>query len=132
MSQADVEHVRRSREAWNRRDLDAFLAMAPEDAEWVIAEENPNARTLRGRDEIGAYLRDWLDTMPNLRIDASDDIDAGGAVVTLGTVSGQAGADGPDVTVEIAFVTRFADGRPTRTEEYLDSKQALAAVGLSG
>jgi ketosteroid isomerase-like protein len=132
MSQADVEHVRRVLEAWNRHDFDAFLAMTPEDAEWVIAEENPNARTLHGRDQIGAYLRDWLDTMANLRVEASDYIDAGDAVVTLGTVSGQAGVDGPDVTVEIAVVTRFADGRPMRTEEYLSTRQALEAVGLSG
>jgi ketosteroid isomerase-like protein len=130
MSRANVEHVQRSLEAWNHHDVDAVLAIVPEDAQWVIAEENPNARTLRGPDEIGAYLRDWLDTMPNLRIDATDYIDTGDAVVTLGTVSGQAGADGPDVTVEIAIVTRFVGGRAMRTEEYLNSRQALAAVGL--
>jgi ketosteroid isomerase-like protein len=131
MSRENVEHVRRSREAWNRGDIEAFLATAPDDAEWVIAEENPNARTLRGHDEIRAYLRDWVDTMPNLRIEASEDIDAGDAVVTLATVSGRAGADGPDVTVEIAFVTYFENGRAVRTEEYLDSKRALDATGVS-
>ena len=132
MSRANVEHVQRIREAWNRGDVDAVLALVTEDAEWAIAEENPNACTLRGRDEIRAYLRDWSDTMPDLRIEAAEDIDAGDAVVTLATVSGRAGADGPDVTVGIAFVTRFVDGRATRTEEYLSPRQALDAAGLSG
>jgi hypothetical protein len=33
--------------------------------------------------------------------------------------------------VSLAFVTRFKHGLPVRTEEYLDSSEALEAVGLS-
>jgi uncharacterized protein len=130
MSQENVEIVRRGQEAWNAGNLDVFLSMAPPDAEWVIAEENPNARTLRGHDEIAAYFRDWADTMPGLRYEVADRIDAGDAVVSLGTLSGQVG-QGPEVRVKLAIVSYFQGGVPVRTEEYLDPGKALQAVGLS-
>ena len=130
MSQENVEVVRRSQEAWKEGDIDGFLANVPPDAEWVIAEENPNARTLRGRDEITAYLRDWLSTMPGLRYDATKHIDIGNAVVSLGSVSGRVW-EGPEISVALAFVTYFEQGLPVRTEEYLNPDEALEAVGLS-
>ena len=130
MSQDNVEIVRRSQEAWNAGDLDVFVSIGPPDAEWVIAEENPNARTLRGPDEIIAYLRDWADTMPGLRYEVEERIDAGDAVVSLGTVAGRIG-DGPEIRVKLAFVSYFESGMPVRTEEYLNPAKALEAVGLS-
>jgi ketosteroid isomerase-like protein len=131
MSQENVEYVRRSQEAWNRGDFGPFLAATPADAEWVIAEENPNARTLRGPEEIAAYLRDWTSTMPGLHYDVEKRIDAGDAVVSLGTVTGRAGETGPDISVHLATVTYFKQGVPVRTEEYLNPRRALEAVGLS-
>lgn len=131
MSQENVETVRRSQEAWSGGDLGVFLSAFPADAEWMIAEENPNARTLRGPEEIAAYHRDWADTMPGLRYDVAEHIDAGEAVVSLGTISGRAGEDGSEVSVQLAFVTYFEQGFPVRTEEYLDPRKALEAVGLS-
>jgi uncharacterized protein len=130
MSEANVDFVRRVQEAWNNGDFDEFFAAAPADVEWVIAEENPNARTLRGPEEIAAYLRDWASTMPGLRFAASELIDAGDAVVSVGKVTGRAGANGPEVTVALATVTYFEDGRPVRTEEYLDPDRARVAAGV--
>ena len=130
VSQQNVELVRQSQEAWNAGGIDALVAMIPPDGEWVVAKENPNARTLRGPDEIRAYLRDWNETMPELRYEPAERIDAGNAVVTLGTAAGRAGADGPEVAVKLAFVIRFEDGVPVRTEEYLDEREALAAAGI--
>jgi ketosteroid isomerase-like protein len=131
MSQKNVEFVRRAQEAWNQGDLDTLLSLGPPDAEWVIAEENSNARTLRGPTEILAYLRDFAETMPGLRFDVAERIDTGNAVVSVGTVSGRAGEDGPEVSVRLATVTYFDGAVPVRTEEYLDPRKALEAVGLS-
>jgi ketosteroid isomerase-like protein len=130
MSRENVEVVRRNAEAFGRNDWEAVLADAPEDVEWVIAEEHPNARTLRGRKEVAAYLRDWGETLSELRFDFYELVDAGGAVVCLGKVTGRVGEGGPEVTVELATVTDFRDGVPVRTREFLDSKAALEAAGL--
>ena len=131
MSQENVEYVRRTIEAYARGDFDAVLASTPADAEWVIAEENPNARTLRGPDEIRAYMRDWQETLGVIRYDIVELIDAGDAVVCLGKITGRAGDDGPEVTVALATVTYFRDGVPVRTHEFLDTADALKAAGLS-
>jgi ketosteroid isomerase-like protein len=130
MSQENVDLVRRNAAALARNDYDAALRDAPEDVEWVIAEENPNARTLRGRDEIAAYLEDWRDTLGDLRYDIEELIDAGEAVVCLGKLTGGAGEGAPEVTVALATVTEFRDGVPIRTREFLDPEAALEAVGL--
>jgi ketosteroid isomerase-like protein len=130
MSRENVDHVRRSQEAWNDGDVSAFLAAASADVEWVIAEENPNARTLRGLEEIAAYLSDWATTMPGLRFEVAEYVDAGDAVVSLGTVTGRPREDGPEISVRLATVTYFHRGIPVRVEEYLDPKRAREAAGL--
>jgi uncharacterized protein len=130
VTQENLETVRRNAAAFARNDYEAALNHAPEEVEWVIAEENPNARTLRGRHEIVAYLQDWRETLSDLRYDVDELIDAGDAVVCLGKVSGRAGARAPEVTVALATVTEFRDGVPIRTREFLDPEAALEAVGL--
>jgi uncharacterized protein len=130
MSQENVEVVRRNAEAFARNDYETVLAEAPDDVEWVIAEDHPDARTLRGREEIAAYLRDWRETLDDLRYDIDEVIDAGESVVCLGSVTGRPGQGAPAVTVAVATVTDFRDGVSVRTREFLDRNAALEAVGL--
>jgi ketosteroid isomerase-like protein len=57
MSQENVEAIRQSVEAINRRDADAFVALASPDIEWedsIFWSEG--VRTYRGR----AELRGWF------------------------------------------------------------------------
>jgi ketosteroid isomerase-like protein len=125
-----MEAVQRSLEAWNRGDVDAMLTRVTDESEYAIAEQNPNARLLRGREEIAAYLRDWLDTIRGMRYEAHDIRDVGETVLVLGTMTGRVGADdGPELTAELSFVLRFDGDVVVRTEEYLDAADALAAVG---
>ena len=128
VSEENVERIRRVEAAFNRGDLDALVDELSPDAEWEVSENNPAARTLHGRDEIRAYLEDWRDTVRGLYYRGTRYIDAQDAVVQIGTMTGRAGEDGPELTIPLAFVTRFRDGVPVRTEEYLDVEQALAAA----
>jgi ketosteroid isomerase-like protein len=125
-----LEILERFEDAWNRGDIEALLEMFPLDVEWVIAQENPEARTLRGKEEVGAYFADWRATVDALRFEATEYVEAGDAVVTIGSASGQVGAGGPELRVALCFVTRFEHGLPARTEEYLDAQRALAAAGV--
>jgi ketosteroid isomerase-like protein len=130
VSEQNVELSKRVQDAFNRGDLDELLGYISPDTEWEISENNPAARTLHGRDEIRAYLEDWRDTVHGLHYDVTRYIDAGDAVVQVGTMSGRAGHGGPELTVPLAFVTYFEDGVPVRTEEYLDVAQAHEAAGI--
>ncbi|HEY7629646.1 MAG TPA: nuclear transport factor 2 family protein [Thermoleophilaceae bacterium] len=131
VSEETLDLVRRTTEAWNRGDVDSVAANLSPDAEWEVAENNPDARTLRGRDEIRAYLADWRDTIVGLHYEATQVLDAADAVVQVGVMTGHIGEGGPALTAELCFVTRFVDGEAVRTEEYLDAEDALAAAGLS-
>ena len=130
VSRDEIEIIERTVAAWNRGDIDGVLLLTGDDSEWMLAEENPEARTLRGKDEIQAYLRDWRTTIPGLRYETTEYLDAGDAVVSLGTASGRVGADGPEMKVGLNLVVRFEDGVPVRIEEYLDADRARAAAGL--
>ena len=126
-----IEIVKRALDAWNRGDVDAMVVDTAPDSEYAIAEQNPNARLLRGREEIADYLRDWLDTVNGLHYEIDELRDAGDAVVVLGTMTGRVGSDdGPELTADLGFVLRFEGNVVVRTEEYLDLPDALAAAGL--
>jgi ketosteroid isomerase-like protein len=126
-----LDNVRRSLEAWNRGDLDALLDDVHPESEYMVAEESPNHQVLRGREAIAAYMRDWRQTITGMHYEILEQRDAGDSVVTIGRMTGRAGDDGPEVTVELAFVSRFDGADVVRTEEYLDADRALAAAGLA-
>ncbi|HEX6460936.1 MAG TPA: nuclear transport factor 2 family protein [Thermoleophilaceae bacterium] len=130
MSEANVDVIKQVEAAFNRGDLDAMLSHISPDAEWEISESNPSARTLHGRDEIRAYLEDWRDTVKGLHYEAQRYVDAGDAVVQVGTMTSRLGDGESQLTVPLAFVTRFREGLPVRTEEYLDVDAALRAAGV--
>ena len=94
-------------DAWNRGDVAAMVAHATPDSEYVIAEQNPAARVLHGREEIAAYLEDWLETLHELHYEVGELLEAGDAIVSIGTMTGRAGEGGPEITAELAFVLHF-------------------------
>jgi hypothetical protein len=66
MSQENVELVYRVNDAFNRRDLDAFLALMDDDIEIasrIVAIEGG----LRGHDGVRRWWQNWLDTWPDYR-----------------------------------------------------------------
>jgi ketosteroid isomerase-like protein len=130
VSRDEIEIIKRTVDAWNRGDIDGVVLLTGDHLEWMLAEENPEARTLRGKDEIQAYLREWRSTIPGLRYETTEYLDAGDTVVSLGVASGKVGADGPEMKVGLNLVVRFDDGVPVRIEEYLDADRARAAAGL--
>ncbi len=98
------------------------------DAEWVIAEEHPDARTLRDLPSIEAYLDEWESNFEDLNFTADRYEPRPGAVVALGVVRGRARSSGMDLEVPLALVISTTDGTITRVAEFLDHEQALAAA----
>ena len=128
VGQAEIEMIERSVDAWNRGDVGGVFDVAGPGLEWMIAEENPEARTLQGIEEVRDYLADWRGTVQGLRYDTTEYVDAGDCVVSLGTATGQMGS--AELKVGLNLLVRFADGVPVRIEEYLDVDRALEAAGL--
>ena len=134
----DVAGERRSLgiclEAWARDGLDAFADHWANDIEWRATEGAIDDRgPLHGKDACRAYLRDWLDTFDDFKVEPVELIDAGDErVVAALRYSGrakQSGANVPATHFAVVYVIR--DGKIARGREYATRDQALQAAGLS-
>jgi ketosteroid isomerase-like protein len=121
---ANTEFVRGWVEAWNRGDLEALIADAGPDLEWVVARQHPAATTHRGPQEVAGYLADWLSTMPGLKIEIQELEEVGDRVLLVMRMTGTGAGSGAATEVHNAVVTTFRDGKPVRTEEFLDPDEA--------
>ena len=69
-----MEIVRRATAAYNRRDLDGFMANWAPDAvvDWS-SSRGPDAGVYRGHDEIGAFVQRFFEAWDEVRIEFVDD-----------------------------------------------------------
>jgi ketosteroid isomerase-like protein len=133
MSQENVDTVRRSLDAWNRGDVDAWLEAAHPDIEWVseVAMRLEGAATVfRGTAGMRAYWDDWHSVW-NVTIDVSEVRDLGDTVVALAQVRTRGEASGIDIERPVAYVFEFEGALARKARAYLDPQEALEAVRLS-
>jgi ketosteroid isomerase-like protein len=61
MSQESMDVVRSGIKAFNRRDVDAILAVTDPDVEWIEDARYPGAETFRGPAGVERSIRKWWD-----------------------------------------------------------------------
>jgi ketosteroid isomerase-like protein len=124
MSGTNAEAIRRWADALSRGDIDAVVKDLGPDTEWVVAREHPAATTHRGPDAIRAYAEDWLRTMPGMQIEIESIEERADRVLAIQRVRGAGAASGATADIALATITTFRDGKPVRTEEFLDPDEA--------
>ena len=130
MSQENVEIVRRSLEAWNRRDRATLSALWRSDGEidWSRAR-GPLKGVYRGRGERESLWNEFFSTFEEAQVEVHDFTDAGSEVVVSN--SGQfRGRDGIEVAAKSTFVYTVEDGQITRLRMFQERAEALEAAGL--
>jgi ketosteroid isomerase-like protein len=130
VSDANVEAVRRSWEAFDRGDLDAFFADTADEIEFEEDPAFPEAGVYRGRDEISGYLASFQEHMAEHRFEVEELRDLGDRVLALLHETARGTTSGADVDQRPAFLYDFRDGLIVRVRAYLDRAEAFAAVGL--
>jgi ketosteroid isomerase-like protein len=130
MSRENVEAMRASIEAFNRRDIEKWATYAARDFEWVDMPQLPDADVRSGDDALLRWLTDFLANWGEFRVEIEELIDADDKVVAVGRVHARGRSSGASVDNEVAYVTTFRDGKMIRTEPYADKADALAAAGL--
>ena len=133
MSQENVEIVRRSYEAFSRRDFDLLASefWDPQIA-WQTSSEDPDAGTHQGREAVRRYVDHWLDSFEGLHADIEEYIAVDkDRVFTWARWTGRGRGSGIVAEWVLATVFTLRDGRVIRAEEYFDRAEALEAVGLS-
>ena len=132
MSQANVEVAERANDAFNRRDVDAFMECVTQDIEFTAAMSGTVAGgSLNRREGIEAVFADIRDTWEEHRMVIDEIRDLGERVLGLGRLEGRGKASGVSVDVPFALVSDLRECKMWRSRAYLDHGEALRAAGLS-
>ena len=122
-------------EAFNRRDLDAFIVASAPDVEYHPPREFVEVGFFepcyRGPAGVRDYMSAWSDVWgADLRVEAVEMIALGDRVVLLADMSATGEASGIPFTGKVATISVLKDGMVVRVQAYLDHAEALEAVGL--
>jgi ketosteroid isomerase-like protein len=132
MSQEDVETVSRAIDAWNRGDLDGFLAGAHPDLEWhpvLAAGVEGTGGVYRGHDGARQFWAEFRAMFDEFWITIQSARAVGTSVVVLGRIEGRAHSGVP-VDTPWGAVLEMRNGLCVKTEEFLDHQSALKSAGL--
>jgi ketosteroid isomerase-like protein len=131
MSEENVEAVRRHTEAWNRRDLTAWLALFHPDAEidWSRARALYKG-VYRGHAELRVFWDEFWSTFEDIHVEVHGFTEVGSEVVVPNTAHLR-GRQGIEVIARSTLVFRVENGRITRERLFQERAEALEAAGLS-
>ena len=130
MSEENVETVRRHNEAWNRRDLTAWLASFRSDAEidWSRSR-GPLKGVYRGHGELEVFWDAFWSTFEDVQVEMHGFTEAGSEVVVPNTAHVR-GREGIEVIARSTFVFTVENGQITRLRLFQERAEALEAAGL--
>ena len=134
MSQENVEAAERAVDAFNRRDIDAYLEEIDPEVEYHVALQGmPGGapEVYRGHDGVREQLRDLYESFSEFHLEISEIRDLGEQVVAIGQLRARGKESEAEVKSPIGYVVEFKNGKMIRLDDYFDPEEALEAAGLS-
>jgi ketosteroid isomerase-like protein len=130
MSQEKAEAVRRIYDEWGTGNFHAGTDLYDRNVVLVIRDAFPDPGVYVGRDQIRAYMREFLADWTDAVIKAEDLLDAGDSVAVL--VHQRATGSGSGAATEMRYwqVWTFRGKAVIRIESIRSRPEALEAVGL--
>ena len=132
MSQENVELLHRDIDAFNRRDLDAFLALMDPAVEFT-----PYTRALeglgpyRGHEGVRAWWEESFAALPDLSVDLYEVRDLGDVTLSRGRLRGTGAGSGASFGRTLWMVTEWRDNKEIWWSSFESEAEALEAAGLS-
>jgi ketosteroid isomerase-like protein len=121
-------------EAFNRRDVEAAVAVAHPDFEFEPPREFVDLgfdRSYRGPAGFRKYMSTWSDVFgPDVRVEPLELIDAGDRIVLLADLRARGQASGIPVNGTIATISLLRHGKATHVHAFFDHAEAIEAAGL--
>ena len=131
MSQENVELAYRVADAFNRRDLDAFLALCDPDGEYFShLVELEGGGPYRGHDGIRSWWKSLFAFSPDFRTEIEEVRDLGDVTVTRLRAHGHARESNVPLEQTQWNVTEWRDGKAVRGRVFLSEAEAVEAAGL--
>jgi len=130
MSQENVELTLRALDAWNRRDVEAWIALWDPGGVWHPALEGiAEGRTYRGHAEIRQEFEDQAEFSEEAHAEFSEVRDLGDQVLGLGHFRMRF-ASGVELDQESAVLCTWRNGKCVEARAWLSHADALEAAGL--
>ena len=125
---ADVERVRSSYEALNRRDIEATVGVLHDDATWVEHSDLPEAGSYQGVGTIRSFLELFLESWEELHQEIEEQDVRGHCVLLFIHLEARGKGSGIEVDSRYAHLWHLRESRGARVDAYYDRDQALAAL----
>ena len=132
MSEENVERICRAFDAFNRRDLDAFLALIDPEAEFTTRYmEMEGDPYYRGHDGVREWWRTLLAIFPDFSVEVLEVRDLGDSGIAALRVRGHGVDSGVPFEETMWAAGEWRDGKVTRWRHFGSESEALEAAGLS-
>ena len=131
MSRENVELNYRSHDAFNRRDLEGFLALNDPDVEFTPYERAlEGLGPYRGHDGVRTWWDEALAVLPDLRVKLDEVRDLGDLTLVRGRLWGHGAGSGAFFERTYWGVFRWRDQRIVWWHAFRSEAEALEAAGL--
>jgi ketosteroid isomerase-like protein len=131
MSQENVELLYEANDAFNRRDLDALLALADPDIEWFPrVAELEGGGPYRGHDGVRRWWESWLAVAPDFSVEVEDVGVLDDGTVARVRLRGHGVASGASMEETIWQFAEWRARKCVRYRTFESEAEALEAAGL--
>ena len=131
MSREDTELTHRGHDAFNRRDLAAYLALHHPDVEFIPYEVSvQGGEPYRGLEGVRTWWEDSLAVLPDLRSELDEVRDHGRRVFVSGRLYGQGAGSGASFERPLWQALEWRSGKLAWWRAFETEAEALEAVGL--
>jgi ketosteroid isomerase-like protein len=131
MSQENVEMVYRAIDAFNRRDLNGFLAIMDTDIEFTPYEVMVQGGSpYRGHDGVRSWWDESFAVLPDLRAEIYEVRDLGDVAFVSGRLRGHGAGSGAPIERQMWLAIEWRNGREVWWASFESEAQALEAAGL--
>jgi ketosteroid isomerase-like protein len=128
----NVERQHRAIEAFNARDIDAYIALCDQLVEVHSTFAAVGGVAYRGHDGIRSWWRDLEDAWGGeIRIEPESYFDFGEQILAFYVLHGRGRQSGVEVAVPGAAVQKWREGLSTYIKGYAHREDALADLGVS-
>jgi ketosteroid isomerase-like protein len=132
VSEQNVEFHRRALEAFNTRDVDAFIVFCDPEIEFHSTFAAVGGASYSGHDGLRQWHRDLHDAWGDgIRVELDEYFDLGDQTLTFGALFGRGRQSGAEVAMPYAGVVKWRNGLAVDWRAYSDKEPALRHLGVS-
>ena len=131
MSQEDVDLTRVAVDAFDRRDVDSFLALNDPDVEFAPVEASvEGGQPFRGHDGVRRWWAETFEVFPDFEIDLVGIRDLGEQLLVNARLRGRGANSGATIDRAVWSIITWHEGRVVSWFSFESSDEALEAAGL--